>query len=123
MILEDNAIAQIEEINLAASLNTVMLSINSLIQKSKAIVNIDFSQLEKVNFNKSYLESIFLNLLTNSIKYAKVGYVPVITIQSKKTNGVNQLIFSDKGVGFDMVAQARVTASPNVKPPIFKSLV
>jgi PAS domain S-box-containing protein len=102
LILEDNAIAQIEEIDLAASLKTVMLSINSLIQKSKAIININFSQLEKVNFNKSYLESIFLNLLTNSIKYAIPGSLPNISIYSRKTNGIYQLIFSDNGIGFDM---------------------
>lgn len=102
LILEDKEVAQIEEIDLTASLNTVMLSINSLIQKSKAIINIDFSQLEKVNFNKSYLESIFLNLLTNSIKYAIPGCSPIISIYSRKIDGINQLIFSDKGIGFDM---------------------
>ena len=102
LILEDKEVAQIEEIDFSASLNTVILSINSLIQKSKAIINIDFSQLEKVNFNKSYLESIFLNLLTNSIKYALPGSLPNISIYSRKTDGVEQLIFSDKGIGFDM---------------------
>lgn len=102
LILEDKEVAQIEEIDFSTSLNTVILSINSLIQKSKAIINIDFSQLEKVNFNKSYLESIFLNLLTNSIKYALPGSLPNISIYSRKTDRVDQLIFSDKGIGFDM---------------------
>jgi PAS domain S-box-containing protein len=102
LILEDNEVAQIEKIDLSTSLKIVLLSINSLIQKSKAIINIDFSQLEKVNFNKAYLESIFLNLLTNSIKYAVPGTSPNISIYSKKTDGIDQLIFSDKGIGFDM---------------------
>jgi PAS domain S-box-containing protein len=102
LILEDKSIAQIEEIDFAAVLNTVILSINSLIQKSNTNINIDFSQLEKVNFNKSYLESIFLNLLTNSIKYVVPGCSPVISVHSRKMDGIDQLIFSDNGIGFDM---------------------
>lgn len=102
LIQEDESVAQIEEIDLMESLNTVIFSVNSLIQTSKATINIDFSQLEKINFNKTYLESIFLNLITNSIKYANPGYAPVISIYSRKTEGVNQLIFSDNGIGFDM---------------------
>jgi PAS domain S-box-containing protein len=102
LILEDKAIAQIEEIDFTESLNAVIRSINSLIQSSKAIINIDFSQLEKINFNKAYLESIFLNLITNSIKYALPGSSPIISISTRKMDGVDQLIFSDNGIGFDM---------------------
>lgn len=102
LILKDESNAQIEEINLNASLNTVLHSINSLIQNSKVTINIDFSELEKIKFNKSYLESIFLNLITNSIKYAKPGCLPIITVNSRKFNRINQLVFSDNGLGFDM---------------------
>ena len=73
-----------------------------MVRDSKAIINIDFSAFENVSFNKAYIKSIFLNLVTNSIKYAKPHHAPVITIQSRKVNGVNQLIFSDNGLGFDM---------------------
>lgn len=104
LILEDKSIAQVEELNLNESLNTVMRSINSLIQNSKAIITVDFSELEKINFNKAYLESIFLNLITNSIKYAKPGEIPTISVSSRKNKGINQLIFSDNGIGFDMTA-------------------
>ena len=88
--------------DLGESLNTVIRSINSLIQNSKATINIDFSQLKKINFNKAYLESIYLNLITNSIKYTQPGLYPIISVYSKKVNGENQLIFSDNGIGFDM---------------------
>lgn len=102
LIENENINTQVEEINLNESLEEVLASINSLICDSKAIIDVDFSALENVIFNKAYIKSIFLNLLTNSIKYAKPDHVPVITIQSKKTNGISQLIFSDEGLGFDM---------------------
>lgn len=92
----------IEELNLNESLNEVLLSINSLIQNSEAIVNIDFSSFEKINFNKGYLKSIFLNLMTNSIKYAKPDCSPIISIYSQNNNGSKELIISDNGIGFDM---------------------
>jgi signal transduction histidine kinase len=102
-LVENESInTQIEEINLNESLSEVLTSINSLVRDSKAIINIDFSAFENITFNKAYIKSIFLNLLTNSIKYAKPHQVPLITIESRKVNGVNQLVFSDEGLGFDM---------------------
>jgi len=93
----------IEELNLNESLNEVLLSIKSLIQNSGAIINVDFSRLEKINFNKAYLKSIFLNLITNSIKYAKTDCLPIVSIYSQKNiNGNNELVISDNGIGFDM---------------------
>jgi PAS domain S-box-containing protein len=102
LVENENINTQIEEVNLNESLNEVLASINSLVRDSKAIINIDFSGFGNVTFNKAYIKSIFLNLLTNSIKYSKPHHVPIINIQSKEVNGVKQLIFSDEGLGFDM---------------------
>jgi PAS domain S-box-containing protein len=95
-------LARIEEVDLNRSLNSVLKSINSLIETSKATIQADFSKLDKIRFNKSYMDSVFLNLLTNSIKYARPDRFPVITIHSEKKNGRDQLIFADNGLGFDM---------------------
>ncbi len=95
-------LASIEEVDLNRSLNNVLKSINSLIETSKATIHIDFSKLDKIKFNKSYMDSVFLNLLTNSIKYARPDTFPVISIHSEKVNGRNQLTFADNGLGFDM---------------------
>lgn len=102
-LVENESIqTQIEQVNLNESLKEVLFSINSLIQDSKSEINVDFSAFENITFNKAYIKSIFLNLITNSIKYAKPHHVPVITIQSKRVNEVKQLIFSDNGLGFDL---------------------
>jgi light-regulated signal transduction histidine kinase (bacteriophytochrome) len=94
--------SNIEILNFKESLNVVLRSISSLVQNSNVTINIDFSELETIKFNKAYLESIFLNLVTNSIKYAKPNEPSVISIYSKKVNGIPQLIVSDTGMGFDM---------------------
>lgn len=102
LIQKDELNAPIEELSLNDSLNEVLHSINSLIESSKINVDIDFSELTSVNFNKEYLKSIFLNLITNSIKYSKPDTLPSVSIYSKKVNGISQLIYSDNGLGFDM---------------------
>jgi len=91
-----------EEVDMNASLNVVFQSLRSLIQHSKAKIHVDFSRFSKIKFNKAALESVFLNLITNSIKYAKPDVAPVISICTKRKNGINQLIFADEGQGFDM---------------------
>ena len=98
-----NAInSHIKELDLKATLDEVLRSINSIINNSNAIINVDFSELDTINFNKGYLKSIFLNLLTNAIKYSKPDSVPIVSIYSKIVNGNKQLIISDNGIGFDM---------------------
>ncbi|TDD97088.1 PAS domain-containing sensor histidine kinase [Flavobacterium cellulosilyticum] len=102
LIQEDHLNTELEDLNFDNSLNSVLLSINSLIQNSNASITTDFSKLEKVKFNKTYMESLFLNLITNSIKYAKPGTFPKISISSRIQDGINQLVVSDNGLGFDM---------------------
>lgn len=102
LIQKETTQAQVEELDLEESLNVVLWSLGFLIKSSNANLKVDFSQLKTIKFNKAYLESIFLNLITNSIKYSKPGLPPEICIASKRNNGVSQLIFTDNGQGFDM---------------------
>ena len=102
LVRKDTATIQIETLNLHDSLWAVKQSLSTLILNSKTTITADFSEVQEVKFNRNYLESILLNLITNSIKYVKVGYAPAITITSKNFNGVNQLIFRDEGIGFDI---------------------
>jgi len=92
----------LEELDLNECLQVVKRSLSTLILNSKTTINADFSEIKKIKFNRAYLESILLNLITNSIKYVKTDCTPVITIYSKQVNGINQLIFRDEGLGLDI---------------------
>ncbi|MES2416710.1 MAG: PAS domain-containing sensor histidine kinase [Bacteroidota bacterium] len=98
----DRLSVETEEVNLKETLTHVKQAINSLIYDSKTIFRIDFSAFETISFNAGYLESIFLNLITNAIKYAVPNQQSVITIFTREFEGVKQLVFADNGLGFDM---------------------
>lgn len=92
----------LEPVNLAAIFQKVQSSISTLIENSKTEFHVDFSEMETVKFKDQYLESIFLNLITNSIKYGRPGIPPVISILSHNRNGSKALVYSDNGSGFDL---------------------
>lgn len=91
-----------DRIDLMSIFRSVKESIGTLIDKSGAIFEIDFSEIGEIRSNRMYLESIFLNLITNSIKYIRPGHFPHIYIRSQKKEHTVQLIFEDEGLGFDM---------------------
>lgn len=94
--------APLEVVDLNHTLQEILKSISSLTQSAKAKIHYDFSKVEKVEFNKIYLESVLLNLITNSIKYSRPDRYPEIFIHSEIHNGKTQLIFRDNGLGFDL---------------------
>lgn len=94
--------APLEEVDLDQTLQGVLKSINSLLESAKATIHSDFSKVGKVEFNKIYMESVFLNLITNSIKYSRPDRYPEISIQSEIHNGRTRLVIRDNGLGFDL---------------------
>ncbi len=72
------------------------------ILKSKAVIKYDFSEVPSVMYNKIYLESIFLNLISNSLKYKAEDRTPEILVKSKIVDGKTQLEFKDNGLGIDL---------------------
>ncbi|MDO6471335.1 PAS domain-containing protein [Maribacter sp. 1_MG-2023] len=70
--------------------------------ESKADIRCDFSKAKNVKYNPIYLESIFLNLVSNSLKYRSEDRVPEISITSNTVNGRITLKFEDNGLGIDM---------------------
>lgn len=99
---EEKINVKVEKLSLKDTLQITLDSIKTLIANSKANLKIDFSEAGEVKFNSAYLQSIFLNLITNSIKYSNLETYPVISITSKKLKDCTQLIFTDNGIGFEM---------------------
>jgi PAS domain S-box-containing protein len=78
-------------------------SLSLKLLEKKVTINADFSAAPSVIFTIAYLESVFLNLLTNAVKYSHPDRDPIINIKtSKEPNGDTQLTFSDNGIGINM---------------------
>lgn len=96
-----NSSAKKEPVFISKTIQEVSQSIKSLIQSSKAEIEVDLQEFDEISFNKPYFESIILNFLTNSIKYSKQGHPPKIKIKSTIQDRKKQLIIEDNGLGFD----------------------
>lgn len=72
------------------------------IRETSAIITRDFSKAEKIEYRKSYIESIMLNLLTNAIKYRSPNRTPVIHLQTEHIKNQVLLTVRDNGLGIDL---------------------
>lgn len=81
---------------------TVKASIKQLILQSKAIIYTEFSEVEEIDYLPAYMESIMLNLLTNSIKYKHSDRNPEINIFTYTEEDKVFLGVKDNGIGIDL---------------------
>ncbi|MCB4797410.1 PAS domain-containing protein [Neotamlana laminarinivorans] len=84
-------------------LNTTKNLLFFQISENKVIINSDFEEVEKISYNRDYIESIFLNLMENAIKYKAPNRTPIIDIYTKiNENGSIKLIIKDNGLGINL---------------------
>ncbi|MEX0845068.1 MAG: PAS domain-containing sensor histidine kinase [Balneolaceae bacterium] len=102
---QDSHSINLVDINFIDVIDSIRLTLDSLIKESNTSFQIDLSAFESVKFNQGYLESIFLNLITNSIKYSHPNRDPIITIKTEISDGKKLLKFADNGIGFDSEKQ------------------
>lgn len=72
------------------------------VTEAQADVQVDFSEAPTILYPNIYLESIFLNLLSNSLKYTHPDRKPVIRYKTYYRNNHLILEASDNGVGIDL---------------------
>ena len=65
-------------------------------------VTANFSTSVQIVYSKTYLESIFLNLLSNALKYRSPERAPIIHFETTLVQGKVQLVVSDNCLGIDM---------------------
>ncbi|PKB42900.1 PAS domain S-box-containing protein [Cellulophaga sp. RHA19] len=97
-----NVLGKLEGVRLLETFDSVRKSIIALLNENDVILNIRIPKEYLVNAVPAYLESILLNLLTNSIKYSSPKRRLVVDIKAKRERDKIKLTFSDNGLGIDM---------------------
>jgi signal transduction histidine kinase len=102
LIVKDKANIQQTNIVLQDTFQETITELNYSIKQSEAEIITDFKQAPTLYFNQDYLKSIFLNLISNSIRYAHPNRKPIIQIRAKKLANHTELTFEDNGLGMNM---------------------
>ncbi|AWI25945.1 PAS domain-containing sensor histidine kinase [Flavobacterium pallidum] len=101
VIIRDNPSIEKQHIPIRESIENVMDQINIMITANNLNVDYDITATD-VYSNKSYFESIMLNLLTNAIKYKSESRALRIHISVTEDADYTILRFSDNGIGINL---------------------
>jgi len=101
-IRQDTEIAK-EELFFQDIVSAHIINLEMQIKETASTIAYDFSACEKINYPKVYLESIFLNLLTNAIRYRSPNRAPQITFKSYiDKDGMISVTCEDNGMGINL---------------------
>jgi signal transduction histidine kinase len=90
------------EINLYDAAERSLASISALISLADADVKLDIPEDLRVHGIPAYVDSIFLNLLSNSVKYKSIDRKLEISVKASKDKSMIKVSFTDNGMGIDL---------------------
>ena len=95
-----------EECSILEIINETKEKLKQSIADNDAKIILEFDTECTVLMVKEDLESVFLNLISNAIKYRSKERTPKITIRvNSKGRNLNEIIIFDNGAGIDLIAQ------------------
>lgn len=100
--IQEFAKREIETVRFQESLEKIKKILEGQIIETETEIEFDFGAFGECEYNKSYLESILLNLVSNSIKYRSPDRRLKITVYTENSNGKRYLNVKDNGLGIDL---------------------
>lgn len=102
MVIKETPNIAKEQVSIAQVFEKVCTQTKILLNTINHNIITDFRKETDFEINKSYIDSIFTNLLTNSIKYKSVNTQLIIEISASLVNEETMIIFKDNGIGIDL---------------------
>lgn len=93
---------KMKPVNIYNTIANVKKNLNLLIQKKNVTLNVHLPEDLVIMGIPAYIDSIFINLISNSIKYSSPDRTPEITISSKESKNKVILSVADNGLGINL---------------------
>lgn len=100
--VKENTLEKMKRVGIFKSIKNVEKNLGLLIKDKNVSCHIDIPKKLYIRAIPAYVDSILLNLFTNSIKYRAPERPPEIRISSVQTDNHTVLTFSDNGLGIDL---------------------
>ncbi|UOR05526.1 hybrid sensor histidine kinase/response regulator [Hymenobacter aerilatus] len=91
-----------EQLDLASLTTDVLQALRPQLLTEQATVSTDFDALPSLQYVRSNLRTILLNLLANALKYRHPNRRPTIHLRTQLLHGVPVLEVQDNGLGIDL---------------------
>lgn len=91
-----------EEVQFEEIAKAIIDSVGNIIEDKQILITYDFAKISWCFSIKSYIVSVFQNLIVNAIKYSNPTIQPKLHIESKKVNESIEVYFKDNGMGIDL---------------------
>lgn len=100
--VHDTGLNERKELKLAVEVQRVLHILSGSVRQAEAKIDVLISDTITLLFHPAYLESILINLVSNSIRYRQPGRPPHITISAEEENEKLLIRVSDDGIGIDL---------------------
>ncbi|MEO9894322.1 PAS domain S-box protein [Aurantibacter sp.] len=102
VLIKTGALETMKSESLLNAVNRVKDTLTGLIQEKNAVYEFNICKTHFVNVVPAYLDSILLNLFSNSLKYSSPDRKPKISISSEIKDEFIEIKFADNGLGIDL---------------------
>ncbi len=102
IVIKDSPSVAKEKVALMPLFEKIKIELRAQIASSKPTFNLNLENVPYLFTNKSYLESILFNLLSNSLKYKSENRNLVVKVTASETPVSFLLTFEDNGIGIDL---------------------
>ena len=89
-------------IDLETLMKDVQGIVSTMVRDSGAVIECDFAAVTELKSVRSFMSSIFCNLITNSIKFAKPGEKPFMKTWTEQRADSVIIYHKDNGMGIDL---------------------
>lgn len=95
-----------EMVYFSSLVNDIKVDMQYIIADENVYFECAFDEIGSMFTIRSFLYSVFYNIISNSIKYRRVGIVPIIHIEGQQLEDKIRLTFKDNGKGIDLAKNA-----------------
>ena len=101
------AAKEFKPVDLNIIVQKVLENLEVHIKQVNGTVNVQ--ELPSVEANPIQLSQVFLNLISNALKFSRIDVAPIINVQSERTgDGTIKIMVQDNGIGIDCKSLKRI---------------
>ncbi len=101
-----DGVVELAQVDLGEVIEEVLSDLELIIAEKKAVIG--YEVLPTIRAIRIQMHQLFLNLISNAIKYSREGVAPVIHVACRELDDQIEFTISDNGIGFDHYSAGKV---------------